>query len=149
MIATIRTNSENPDFRQLVQRLDQELAMRDGTDHSFYARFNKIDLIQNAIVAYEGDTPVGCGAIKAFSTEAMEVKRMYVLPQRRGMGTASKILTALEEWARELGYQKTVLETGRRQPEAIALYKNRGYSITPNYGQYIGVDNSVCFEKLV
>ena len=79
MIATIRTNSDNPDFRQLVQRLDQELAMRDGTDHSFYAQFNKIDLIQNAIVAYEGDTPVGCGAIKAFSTEAMEVKRMYVL----------------------------------------------------------------------
>jgi putative acetyltransferase len=149
MIATIRTDSDNPDFRQLVQRLDHDLATRDGADNSFYAQFNKIDLIRHAIVAYEGDTPVGCGAIKAFSPEAMEVKRMYVLPQKRGMGIASKILTALEEWAKELGYRKTVLETGRRQPEAIALYKNRGYQVTPNYGQYIGVDNSICFEKMI
>jgi putative acetyltransferase len=121
--------------------------MLDGAEHAFYARLNKTDHIREVIVAYEEGAPVGCGAIRAFSPEAMEVKRMYVLPDRRGLGIASTILTALEEWAKELGYQKTVLETGKRQPEAIALYKNRGYSPTPNYGQYIGVDNSVCFEK--
>jgi len=147
MITTIQTNSGNADFQQLVRLLDQDLATRDGADNAFYAQFNKIDLIQHAIVAYEGDVPVGCGAIKAFSPEAMEVKRMYVLPEKRGMGIASVVLAALEEWAKQLGYKKTVLETGKRQPEAIALYTHRGYVVTPNYGQYVGVDNSVCFEK--
>lgn len=147
MIVTIRTDSENAGFRQLVRLLDEDLAVRDGADHSFYASFNKIDLIRHAIVAYDGNSPVGCGAIKAFSEAAMEVKRMYVLPEKRGMGIASTVLEALEVWARELGYKSCVLETGKRQPEAIALYEKRGYVVTPNYGQYIGVDNSVCFEK--
>lgn len=147
MITTIRTDSENADFRQLVSQLDQYLARIDGDEHAFYARLNKTDLMREVVVAYEDKNPVGCGAIRAFSPEAMEVKRMYVLPEKRGMGIASIVLAALEEWAKELGYQKTVLETGKRQPEAIALYTNRGYLVTPNYGQYIGVENSVCFEK--
>ena len=147
MITTIRTDSANNDFRQLVSQLDRYLAGIDGDEHAFYAKLNKTDHIREVIVAYDEGSPVGCGAIRAFSPEAMEVKRMYVLPEKRGMGIASVVLAALEEWAKELGYQKTVLETGKRQPEAIALYTNRGYMVTPNYGQYIGVANSVCFEK--
>lgn len=147
MITTTRTDSENTDFRQLVRQLDSYLAKLDGDEHAFYAQLNKTDLIREVIVAYEDEVPVGCGAIRAFSPEAMEVKRMYVLPEKRGMGIASVVLAALEEWAKQLGYKKTVLETGKRQPEAIALYTNRGYVVTPNYGQYVGVDNSVCFEK--
>lgn len=149
MISTTRTNSDNAGFQELVRALDKELALRDGADHNFYAQFNKIDLIQHAIVAYEQDTPVGCGAIKAFSADAMEVKRMYVPPDKRGKGIASTVLAALELWAKELGYTKCVLETGKRQPEAIELYKKRGYNIIPNYGQYVGIDNSVCFEKIL
>jgi putative acetyltransferase len=57
------------------------------------------------------------------------------------------VLKALEDWAKELGYHKCILETGKRQPDAIALYQKNGYSIMPNYGQYQGVTNSVCFEK--
>lgn len=147
MITIIRTDSDNADFRRLVSQLDSYLAGIDGDEHAFYARLNKTDLIREVIVAYEDGIPVGCGAIRAFSREAMEVKRMYVLPEKRGRGIATTILAALEEWAKELGYQKTVLETGKRQPEAIALYTGRGYVVTPNYGQYVGVDNSVCFEK--
>ena len=147
MISTIRTDSKNADFQLLVSQLDSYLTVLDGAEHAFYAQLNKTDHLREVIVAYEDGIPAGCGAIRAFSPEAMEVKRMYVLPDRRGLGIASAILTALEEWAKELGYQKTVLETGKRQPEAIALYKNRGYSVTPNYGKYVGVDNSVCFEK--
>ena len=149
MIEIKRTDSENAGFRQLVLLLDKDLALRDGADNAFYSQFNKIDLIRHAVVAYEGEVPVGCGAIKAFSPDAMEVKRMYVPPEKRGMGLASTVLAALEAWAKELGYKKCVLETGKRQPEAIALYKKNGYVVTPNYGQYIGVDNSVCFEKLL
>jgi putative acetyltransferase len=147
MLTTIRTDSANPDFQQLVRELDRDLSTRDGADHSFYSQFNKIDSIKHVIVVYEQDHPVGCGAIKAYSKDAMEVKRMYVPENKRGQGIASMVLAALETWAKESGYAKCVLETGKRQPEAIGLYKKNGYRIIPNYGKYENVENSVCFEK--
>jgi putative acetyltransferase len=60
---------------------------------------------------------------------------------------ASKILKELENWAKELGYSRCVLETGLRQTSAVLLYQKLAYIQIPNYGQYIGVENSVCFEK--
>lgn len=147
MIRLVKIDSSHIDFKSLVQLLDQDLAIRDGADHGFYAQFNKIDNIQHCIVAYENEQPVGCGAIKAFGPDAMEVKRMYVLPSHRGKSIAQQILSALETWAKEMGMQKTVLETGQKQPEAIALYFKSGYQRIPNYGQYIGIENSWCFEK--
>jgi GNAT superfamily N-acetyltransferase len=143
----VRTNSDDPDFKSLVTLLDEDLAKRDGDQHSFYHQFNKIDTIKHAIVAYENNEPVGCGAIKEYNKESMEVKRMYTLPDMRGKGVASKILKELETWAAELSYKKCLLETGKRQPEAIQLYRKNGYYAIPNYGQYAGVENSVCFEK--
>ncbi len=148
-INTQRTNAEHPDFIALVKHLDADLAERDGADHAYYAQFNFITNIKYAIVAYENDKAVACGAIKAHGTDAMEVKRMYTLPAYRGKGIATKILTALELWAAELAYKKCVLETGKRQPEAIQLYEKNGYQRIPNYGQYIGIENSVCFEKVI
>lgn len=149
MITTKRTDSGDNDFRELVKALDKDLAIRDGDEHSFYAQFNKIDLIKHAIVAYDGTQPVGCGAVKPFSEDTMEVKRMYVPPNRRGQGIASIVLKELETWCLEMDYMKCVLETGKKQPEAIELYKKNGYRIIPNFGQYKNVENSVCFEKLL
>lgn len=147
MLQLIRTDSGNPDFVSLVKLLDQDLAVRDGGDHTFYAQFNKIDLIKHAVVGYLDQRPVACGAIKPFSEGQMEVKRMYVHPDYRGKGLASEVLQELEKWAGELGSRACVLETGKRQPEAIALYQKAGYAVTENYGQYIGVENSVCMRK--
>jgi GNAT superfamily N-acetyltransferase len=147
MIKIIRTDSDNQDFIELVRRLDADLAERDGDDHSFYDQFNKIIKIKHVVVVYENDEPVGCGAIKAFNPDTVEVKRMYTAPERRGKGTATRILSELERWAVELSYTRCVLETGKRQPEAIRLYEKNGYTSIPNYGQYVGVENSVCFEK--
>jgi len=79
----------------------------------------------------------------------MEVKRMFVTPTSRGKGVASIILKELEAWAVELNVSKCVLETGKRQPEAIRLYTKNAYCIIPNYGQYENVENSVCFEKIL
>jgi putative acetyltransferase len=143
----IRTDSDHADFRQLVALLDKDLAVRDGDDHPFYAQFNKVDAIKEAVVAYQQDVPVACGAIKPFSATEAEVKRMFVHPDHRKQGIAAKVLSELEQWAAELGFSAFVLETGKKQPEAIALYQKAGYHITPNYGQYIGVDNSVCMIK--
>lgn len=149
MIKIVRTNSENKDFIELVKHLDIDLAIRDGEEHSFYAQFNKIDLIKYVVVAYSKEKAVACGAIKKYSEIAMEVKRMYTVPKMRGKGIASKILLELENWTAELSYQKCLLETGNKQPEAIHLYKKNGYKIVANYGQYAGVENSVCFEKII
>jgi putative acetyltransferase len=148
-ITIIRTDSGSADFRELVRLLDLELAERDGDEHAYYAQFNKIDKISQVVVAYEGDQAVGCGAFKKFSRGAAEIKRMYIREQARGRGIAGLILDELERWARELNYTECVLETGLKQPEAIALYRKKGYHTIPNYGQYEGMENSVCMRKVI
>ena len=148
-LTLVKTNSDHADFRQLVVLLDHDLAIRDGDEHAFYAQFNKVDAIKEVVVAYRSRTPVACGAIKTFTRTAAEIKRMFVHPDYRKQGIAVKILTELEQWASALGFTECVLETGKKQHEAIALYQKVGYHITPNYGQYVGVDNSVCMAKLL
>ncbi len=147
MVELIRTDSDNPDFIELVKCLDADLAERDGTDHSFYAQFNKIDKINYVVVAYENGKPTGCGALKEYTPRSMEIKRMYTSPTSRGKGIATHVLTELEIWAAELSYQMCILETGKRQPEAIELYKENGYRLILNFGQYAEIENSICFQK--
>ena len=149
MITILRTSSENPDFRELVKQLDAELAVRNGGLHSFYSQFNKLDRIKHVLVAYDDGEPSACGAIKEFAPDTMEIKRMYVRPEKRKRGIAYMILTGLDNWSLELSYKKTILETSLKQQEAIGLYKKKGYTLIPNFGQYKGVDNSICFEKLL
>jgi putative acetyltransferase len=149
MYKLIRTNSANHDFEKLVQELDKDLAIRDGEEHSFFAQFNKLDNIKYVVVAYIDEQAVGCGAIKAYNLQTMEVKRMFVALTHRGKGIASLVLQELEKWAKEQQYQKCILETGIRQPEAIRLYQKNGYKSIDNYGQYAGVASSVCFEKVI
>jgi GNAT superfamily N-acetyltransferase len=147
MISLTRTDSSNAAFLTLVQHLDAELKVRDGNDHSFYAQFNKVDKIRYVLLAWQDKQAVGCGAIKEYTPEIMEVKRMYVSPENRGKGIATIILTELENWARELSFDKCILETGENQPEAVRLYRKNNYRVIPNYGQYENVRSSICFEK--
>ena len=105
--------------------------------------------IGQAQIGFENNEAVGCGAIKEYDNKTMEIKRMYVDPDFRGNGIASKILKELELWALELGCKKCILETGTRQIEAIALYTRNNYARMSNYGQYAGVENSLCFEKVL
>ena len=143
----IRTNSNNIDFQKLVKELDADLKIRDGEEHAFFAQYNKIDLINHVIVAYFNDEAVGCGAMKQYDDDTMEVKRMFVKPTSRGNGIATIVLKEVENWAKELNFSKCILETGIKQPEAIALYQKNNYTQIPNYGQYETVESSVCFEK--
>lgn len=149
MLKIIRTDSDNSAFRELVKLLDADLAIRDGAEHSFYAQFNKVDKIREVVVAYENETAVGCGAFKEYAPQIAEIKRMYVLENMRGCGIAGEILAELESWAKELSFTECILETGLKQPEAIRLYQKSGYEIIPNYGQYEGVENSVCMKKVL
>lgn len=147
MLTLLRTDITNLDFQHLVKLLDADLAMRDGEDHAFYAPFNTSVNLQAVIVAYENNQPVGCGAFKAFGESQVEIKRMFVLADFRGRGVALHILQELETWAKESGYTTAVLETGKKQPEAIRLYQKAGYQIIANFGPYVNVENSVCMEK--
>jgi len=149
-ITLSRTDADHPEFRSLVKLLDAHLAVTDGEEHDFYQQYNGLDKIKYVVLACADGQAIACGAIKHFSADTMEVKRMYTEPEHRGQGVAAKVLEALEAWARELGYQRCLLETGVRQPYAIRLYEKQGYLRMPeNYGQYRGVVNSVCMEKVL
>jgi GNAT superfamily N-acetyltransferase len=126
-----------------------DLSIRDGDDHPFYAQYNKIDAIQHVVLAYDEGRPVGCGAVKAYDQNTMEVKRMFVPTDRRGAGIASLVLQELEAWCKEMNVKTCILETGKKQPEAIKLYRKNNYQEIPNFGPYVGVDNSLCFEKVL
>ncbi|MGG5209722.1 GNAT family N-acetyltransferase [Chryseobacterium sp. MIQD13] len=148
-MTTKRTDSSDIDFQNLVKLLDADLAVRNGEDHAFYDQFNKIDSIKNCIVIYIDETPAACGAFKKFSEDTVEIKRMYTNPDFRKRGLASAIVQELESWARESGYSTAVLESSLEQNEALSVYEKSGYCRIPNYGQYIGIDKSVCYKKVL
>lgn len=142
-----RTNFDNVDFINLVKELDAYLKITDRDEHDFYNQFNHIDVLKNIVVIYFNEIAVGCGAIKKFDNNTVEVKRMFVCQEKRGSGVAQEMLQELETWATELGYQECILETGIRQVEAVRFYKKCNYKIIPNYGQYKKMENSICFKK--
>jgi putative acetyltransferase len=147
MAEIIRTNSDNPHFRQLVVLLDGDLTLRYGELQKHYAQFNHINFIDTVVLAYEEDVPAGCGCFRSFAPETIEIKRMYVKPEFRGRGISRLVLAELEKWAAELGYTKSVLETGNQQVEAIHLYHRFGYTEIPNYGYFEGTETSICMSK--
>ncbi len=149
MLKLIRTNFTNPDFIALAKLLDDELAESDGDAHPFYAQYNKIENIQNVIVAYSDDIPAGCGALKKYSDNTAEIKRMFVKPGFRGNGISKSILKELESWAGELNFSECILETGKKQLAAVKLYQSSGYKIIPNYDQYASAELSICMKKII
>ena len=92
---------------------------------------------------------VGCAALHPVEDGVAEVRRVYVAPSFRRQGIARRLLTALEQVASQRGYAVLRLETGTRQPEAIALYESLGFHRIPAYGCHVGDPLSVCFEKRV
>ncbi len=142
-----RTDSNDPDFLSLVDLLNEDMKIRDGDDYEFFFQFNSLETIRHVIVAYENNIVAGCGSIRPYTNDTIEIKRMYVPYAHRRKGIAIQLLIELEKWAVELGFTTAILETGIKQPEAISLYQKTGYSIIPNYGQYEGVDVSVCMSK--
>lgn len=147
MLKLIRTNAINQDFRNLIKNLDEELKITDGEDHAFYNQFNGVDNIKYVVLAYDENNAVGCGAIKRYDANTMEVKRMYVDKCVRGIGIASRVLLELETWAKELNFDCCILETGVNQHAAVHLYRKNNYQVMNNFGQYANVEQSICFKK--
>ena len=93
------------------------------------------------------DVAVGCGGLRTLDGTHGEIKRMYVVPERRGTGVSTALLSALEGEARGRGWGRLVLETGDQQPDAMRLYEREGYTRIPNFGYYADSDLSICYEK--
>ncbi len=127
----------------------------DGDSHEMMAQFAvRADQVTPPVgiflVARLDGEPAGCGAVRRViggPAEAGEIKRMYTVPEARRRGVSRALLVSLEAEAAALGYTSLQLETGLRQPEAIALYETAGYHRIASYGQYQGDDLSVCFAK--
>lgn len=142
----IRTNSDNPDFKKLSALFDDYLVDIDGEEKDFFAFYNNVHL-DTVLVVYDNSGVVGCGAFKKFDEHTAEIKRMFVHPNHRNKGIAKFVLTELELWANDLGFTSFILETSPKLTSAIAMYEKTGYQLIPNYGQYIGVENSICMKK--
>jgi putative acetyltransferase len=136
---------DSPDFVALVSALDSELEARyPGLSEDAPAAAQD-PLV--AVVAYCSDTPIGCGALRELEPGVGEIKRMFVLPEARGLGAARGMLEVLERQGRALGYSAVRLGSGVRQPEALALYESSGYRRIPLFGEYEGAELCVCYEK--
>ncbi|MBP2283198.1 GNAT superfamily N-acetyltransferase [Flavobacterium sp. CG_23.5] len=148
-IRICRTTSENLDFVNLVASLDQSLWERYPEFTSDYWDNNILEINPNVVIIYFEGNPIACGCFKKKDKNTIEIKRMFVSPDARGMGFAKRILQELEIWASELGYTISVLETLYKQKEAIGLYQKVGYLIVDNYEPYVGLENSICMQKQI
>ena len=138
---------------QLIGALNDELIARYPEPGANHFRLDPDEVAAGRgafLVAYLSDAPVGCGAVRRIEGHVAEIKRMYVAPIARGRGVGRQILHALETEAKRLGATRLVLETGPRQPEAIALYTRAGFSPIPLFGEYLNSPHpefSVCMAK--
>ena len=146
-IRIVKATSENGDFVNLIAALDKSLWERYPELKSDYWGNNILELNPNVVILYLDEKAVGCGCFKKYEKDTIEIKRMFVSPEARGMGLAQTILLELEGWAHDLGYSFSVLETLYKQKEAIALYQKTGYNIVDNYEPYVGLENSICMRK--
>jgi GNAT superfamily N-acetyltransferase len=146
-------SARTPEAAAMIEALSAELGALYGDDGTAY--FTPADVEQPGglfVVARLGGEAVGCGALRPWehSTEGEwvgEVKRMYVAPGLRGRGIGRRVLAVIEARAAALGYTRLSLETGWRQPDAMALYERAGWRMCPCVGRYAGDPESVCYEK--
>ncbi|OLT30609.1 GNAT family N-acetyltransferase [Nocardiopsis sp. CNR-923] len=141
---------DDPDATRLRALQRAEIAERYGTPDSEPGAAPSAEDIAVFVLARDGGgTAVACGGLRDLGDDGGEVKRMFVLPERRGSGAAPLVLAALEEWARDRGWKRLRLETGDRQPDAVRFYTRSGYEPIPGFGAYAGCESSLCFEKVL
>jgi GNAT superfamily N-acetyltransferase len=142
-----RSDPSDPDFAMLTDLLDLELWERNPDRQSDYVVHNALSADTRTVVACSEGQPVGSGAFRKLDTCTAEIKRMFVREESRGQGISKLVLAELENWAREVGCNRALIETGMPHFEAISLYKKTGYKVIENYGPYKNLPNSVCMEK--
>lgn len=138
----------SPDAARLIEALDADLAKTYPPEVIFGLHEEDHDEEHMVfLVARRGDRAIGCGALRTLDETTGEVKRMYVVPDERGGGVSRVLLAAIETIAIGKRYHTLRLETGKLSPAPLALYRSSGYREIPLYGEYVGNDYSICFEK--
>lgn len=143
------TDGKNKDFIALTNQLDQEFNERFGIIQQQFDEYNTLEDIHDVILIYDENHSIACGSFKRYDAFTAEIKRVFVRKEYRGKGLSKLLMQALEEKAIEKEYKYFILETGKPLVEALALYKSMGYVIIPNYGQYQGIEISVCMKKQI
>ena len=138
---------DDPEASALRAEGEAEVTARYGVDNEPGAKPTAADVAVFLVARDDDGLLVGCGALRRIDAEAFEIKRMYVRPAARGRGVGAEILRALEAEAVALGAGRLCLETGPRQPEALALYERAGYRRVPCFGPYAGHEDSLCYER--
>ena len=148
-----RADLASPTARALILELNAELAGMYPEPGANHFRLDVDEVSEGRgvfVIAWRGDTAVGCGALRRIDETTGELKRMYVATEERGRGIGARILATLETHAAGLGLQRLLLETGIRQAAAIALYERSGFERIPAYGEYVAsAATSVCMAKLL
>ncbi len=145
----VKTTSENPDFVFLTGTFDAYLWNRYPELKKDYWGNNLIEFNANVLIVYLDEKPVACGCFKKYNEKSVELKRMFVLPEARGLGLARLVIKELEAEAKNQGFEVLILETLYKQTEAINLYQKTGFKIVENYEPYVGLSNSVCMSKSI
>lgn len=148
-IEVVKTTSENPDFVLLIKIFDTFLWERYPELKNEYWGNNVIEFNENVILIYLDEKAVASGCFKKYSENKAELKRMFVLPEARGLGLARLVIKELEKEAGKQGFEMMILETLHKQIEAINLYQKAGFEIIDNYEPYVDLSNSVCMSKSI
>jgi len=142
---------DHPDAVALRDAMTDEVAALYGEDRAHANRDGSRGVDPQSVVAtvliYDGEVPVGHAALRRLDGE-LEIKRMYVRPSCRGTGIAGELLAEMEAVAREDGAVRVILHTGTRQEAAVAFYRRHGFTEIPVYPPYVGLPQSLCFEKV-
>ncbi len=142
-------NEVTDEFIRLADELDKELLDKNGAIQDQYNKYNKLAGIKDIIIAYDNLDPIGCASIKKYEEDVYEIKRVYVKKEYRKVGVGRIMMEKIEEIAKEKKIKVLVLETSKTFIPAISLYKSLLYFVTDNYGQYKGMEYSVCMKKVI
>lgn len=147
-LSIAKENINSKEANDLIEELSFELTKITG--NSGKSSFENSDLYNPRsifVIARENGNTVGCGAFREISNEIAEIKRMYA--RKKSCGIGNKILSYLEEQAKEFGYNKIILETRKCNEKAVNFYLENGYKIISNYGKYETMEDAICFEKIL
>jgi len=148
-IKVVKTTSENPDFISLIKTFDTFLWERYPELKKDYWGNNLIEFNANVFLVYLDQKAVASGCFKKYNNYTVELKRMFVSPEARGLGLAQLVIKELEAEAKNIGFKRMILETLYKQVEAIGLYQKMGFNIVDNYEPYVGLPNSICMSKSI
>lgn len=145
------TDAANLDFIRLTKELDENLngisADRPEEERTKYASFNELSDITKAFVMYDKEIAIGCAAFKKYTTDTVEVKRVFISKNYRGKGLSKILLSELEKQVENDGFSRLILETGKNNRAAVSMYKGLNYRETDNFPPYTEMEDSICLSK--